>query len=182
MNWYSIFWKYWSWVAFLPMLACCLYRMFTQKDLRNLKKQPDREFYVDWAFEFLLSPGLFYYTIDSLYIILQYENYSWCNLGYLSHHVLTLAGARATLTVPYYPWTLIAPFVIHCMLIMFPYISILNYIYLGIIFNNFRILLSDPWRNFAQYRWVLYIGISLVLIPFPILWLNSCKNDMQNVN
>jgi len=181
MNWYSVFWRYWAWVAFEPMLLCGIYRFFTQEDCSKYKSSPPKSYKLDHIFRLLLSPGLFYYTLDSIYILWQYDRMSPCNFSYVFHHVVTLAGARSCLTLPYFPWHLILPFACHNLLIMFPYASWLNYIYLVLILNNFYKNNCEPWYNWAQYRFINYVGYTLLAGPIFMLWYFGCKNDMTNV-
>lgn len=179
MLFHSSLWVTWSWISSLPMIVCTVYRYYTQEPFK--KKAPER-YYTDDVFRGLLFPGLFYYTIDSVNILLAYKKASWCSISYLVHHIITLAGAKTTLTLNHYPWFIMAPFAVHTVLIMFPTYTYLNYFYLLIIFFCLYGLRQNPWKNIKEYNWAFIVCVSLVCGPLVMLWLNGCKNDSETFN
>ena len=176
MNFHEVLWTNWSWISSIPLVCCTVFRFFTQDPC--LKEKPKR-FYVDDVFRFLLFPGLFYYSLDSVKLMLDYEEATWCSLSYLVHHIVTLAGARTTLTLDHYPWFIMAPFAMHTILLIFPHYTMLNYVYLAVIFLCFHGLLQKPWKDIDSYRWALKTSICLVIGPLVMLWCNECKNTMR---
>lgn len=180
MNWYSALWYWYNIVIFGPFAVMLL--------IRCLKNDPyDKwmgsmpSYKIDTCFRVLLFPASLYYLMDSIYLVLQWELMSWCNLSYLIHHLFTLSGAYETLIVPYYPWFMIAPFTVHSLLITFPSQKLLNYVYLVAILSAFYNLNRKPWSVQYLYRRALHTGYILLVIPIHMLWWFDCNNDMKNV-
>ena len=70
MQLYSELWMNWSWISCIPLTLCTIYRFATQETFINEKP---KKYYLDDIFRMLLSPGLFYYTIDSIVLLQNYE-------------------------------------------------------------------------------------------------------------
>ena len=95
------------------------------------------------------------------------------------HHIFTLAGAKATLTIDHYPWFFMAPFTMHAILLIVPLWTILNYLYLVIIIVCLYKLRQDPWKNISAYIWQFYVGLGIAFVPLVMLWWNGCKNTQE---
>ena len=132
MNLNSRIWLMWTWMTFIPLMMCFLYRYLTREISKHAQYPSDN---IDFAIRIILFPALFYYIIDSFYLIYQIDKFGWCNFAFLLHHILTLAGFKASLTVVHFPWFFLAGFPCHSLLIMFPYQMELNYLYLAVILN-----------------------------------------------
>jgi len=180
MNWYSAIWHWYSIVVFFPFALLALIR-YLKKDPYDKWMGTMPSFLIDNIFRTILFPASFYYITDSIYLVKQWERMSMCNLAYLIHHVVAMSGSVETLTLPYYPWFLLLPFAVHSLLIIFPYQTWLNYIYLVAILNMFYRTNMKPWSGIYKYRRVLYTGYTLLAVPIIMLWWFGCKNDMQNV-
>ena len=178
MNWNSRFWLEWNWVIFLPLTVCLIYRLLTRPSYKKLIKSSDS---IDTICRILLFPALMYYVLDSIYLLYHIELYGWCNLAFFTHHIFTLAGFKASLTVPHYPWFFLATFPSHALLIMFPYLTELNYLYLGVILNFLYTARKDPWRYDEKFSWIFWVASSLLVTALPLLWMFECKNDMENI-
>lgn len=179
MNLNSKIWYAWNWFSFLPLLACLIYRYFTRVDYKKVGVKSDT---VDTLCRLLLFPSIFYYVIDSLLIMWQIYSITGCNFSFWLHHVITLAGFRESMTVTHYPWFFLAAFPCHCLLIMFPDYTDLNYLYLAIILYCMYSLRQEPWKFDVKFRWIFKVILALLLGPLVLLWLFECKNDMQNVD
>jgi len=158
------------------MAICSIIRYFTQEDFE--KSYPICHF-LDNIFRVLLFPDLIYYSIDTFIILASIDGFSWCDFGYLFHHIVTLAGAHATLTLIHFPEFMMIPFTMHNFLLMFPKLTFLNYFYLLLIFRNFFGLIRKPYNEIASYRYELGISLTLVSGPLLVLWWNSCSNSMD---
>lgn len=178
MNWNSEFWLAWNWFTFFPLVICVVYRFLTRVDY---SKGGVTCYTLDTVCRFLLAPSLIYYTIDSFELVYKYHLFGWCNFGFLLHHIVTLAGYRASITLTHYPWFFLAAFPCHCLLIMFPYHTDLNYLYLAIILNCLYNFTKDPWKNDEKCKWITLVVLTLLAGPIVILWLFECKNDMMNL-
>lgn len=175
MNWNSLFWWFWNHIALIPLTVCTFHRFFnTDKTLKP--------YIVDTIVRTCLFPSVIYYIFDTISILTQAHRFNWCNFGYLMHHIISLFGFREIITLPIFPWFLSAPFALHCLLIMFPEISKLNYIYFGLMLYCMYRLSLQPWRGIRNYYWLLKILTLVMLGPCIILWLNKCKNNMLNVD
>ena len=166
-------WLAWAWVSVLPMLGCLLFRYCTEE---VFKTEEIKSYRTDLLFRILLLPGMFYYLADSFLLLADYQNFNWCSFSFIFHHTVTLAGAKSTLTLPYYPWFLMAPFTFHTFLLIYPDITDLNYIYLLTILICFKHLLEDPWISIKSYSWALKVSACLACGPLVFLWWNSCSN------
>ncbi|OMJ80071.1 hypothetical protein SteCoe_19761 [Stentor coeruleus] len=171
-------WVTWSWICFLPMSICSVFRYITQE---NFKVEPGKGYFVDEVFRWLLFPGLFHYICDTINLIINLQHMSWCSFGFLLHHIITLAGAKTTLTLKYYPWFMMAPFAAHTLLLVIPQYGFLNYIYLGFIICCFYGLRREPWKHIAVYQWEFTVSMSLVCGPLIVLWLNECDNSQDSL-
>jgi hypothetical protein len=175
MNLVSLFWWAWNHIAFIPLLICTLIRIF--KPSKRMSLYP-----VDWAVRCLLGPSIVYYVLDSILILYQSYNLGWCNFAYLMHHLISLTAYREIISLPTYPWFLIIPFTNHCLMLMFPHKSWLNYVYFVLMINCLVRLRRGPWRHMEKYYWLFKIMLLVILGPCVILWLNKCKNNMNNVD
>ena len=178
MNWNSKFWLEWCWFTFLPLTICVIHRFLTQE---NYKKKGLKSYTLDLITRILLFPSIIYYVVDSILILYQYNSFSSCNLGFLLHHIITLAGFKASLTIQTYPWFFLIVFPCHCLLIMFPFIFELNILYCGLAFYCVYRFLEKPWKDNKNAQWIIKIIIALMLCPIPILGIFDCKNDLSNV-
>ena len=179
MNWYSAIWYWYSILIFCPFALMTLIRYWKKDPYDIWMGIPS--YFIDTCFRVGLFPASFYYVTDSIYTVIQWERMNMCNLAYVLHHVITMSGSIETLTLPYYRWFVISPFAVHSLLIMFPYKTWLNYVYLGSILTMFYNLNQKPWSPQYRYRRVLHTAYLLVAIPIIMLWWYECKNDMQNV-
>lgn len=180
MNWYSELWLLWSFYSFFPLLGLTLYRIRYQDSYFALNEKSLKTYKVDYLFRLLLVPAVMYYVLDVCYILIQYQTFSSCNFAFLCHHLVTLAGTKTAFTTVYYPWFFMAPFMWHCLLIVYPYESLLNYPYLIIVLTNAYGMFQKPWKDIKSYRNINLIGFSLIPC-LALIWLFDCKNDMQNV-
>jgi hypothetical protein len=176
MNWYSTFWLYWSYSAFLPGLLCSW--------LRSREPQPkqlDRSRGVDTAFRMMMVPALFYYITDSVYIAVQVDNWGDCNFSYLVHHLLTLTAAKHHLSIVHYPWFVMLLFPLHCLLLMFPHTKWLGYVYvLAILYMIWR-LGKAPWKQDRNLQVLRLVAGVVLAVALPLLLHYECKNTMENV-
>lgn len=177
MNWYSIFWFYWSYIGFLPMLLCCILRWREPEPKKIVKRG-----LVDEAFCLMMLPAIFYYALDSIYIICEPQHWNPCNMSYLVHHLITLSGVKHHLAIVTYPWFLMVPFTFHCLLLIFPEIQLLTYLYVVVIVYAIWRLTTAPWNTDSNLQFVKLNGIGLLGIALPMLWYFGCKNTMDNVS
>ena len=175
MNWISSFWWSWNLIAFIPLAICTFIRFF--RPSTKLSEYP-----LDFAVRLLFGPSVIYYVLDSLVIIYQIHKLGWCNFAYLLHHLASLTAYKEMMTLPTYPWFLIIPFTNHCLMLIFPNVSLLNYIYFALMINCLYRLSQDPWRRMEKYYWVFKNMKIVILGPCVVLWLNKCKNNMNNVD
>jgi hypothetical protein len=174
MNLVSFFWWTWNHIAFLPLALCTTIRI-----MRPSKQMSESR--LDWTVRLLLGPSLIYYTLDTIAIINQIHKFGWCNFAYLLHHVISLTAYREIMTLPTYPWFLIIPFTNHCLMLMFPNESWLNYVYFALMIHCLFRLRQDPWRKIEKYYWLFKIMLLVIMGPCILLWMNKCKNNMNNV-
>lgn len=176
MNLISTFWWAWNCLAFIPLMSCSITRfLYTEK-------QQKKSYILDHVVRVCIFPSLIYYFIDSFNILTQWHRMGWCNLAYLLHHIFCLLGFREIITLTIYPWFLIIPFALHCVLLMFPLMTQFNYIYFGLMVNCIYRLFLKPWRDKPDYFWVGKLMAIVMLGPCVMLWLNKCKNTMTNVD
>lgn len=175
MNWISLFWWAWNHLGFIPMTVCTIHRFFFP--------DPKAAFFpLDTVAKFLMFPAVIYYVLDSISIIVQYQRFGWCNFGYLGHHLITLTAFKDMMCLSYYPWFLIIPFTMHCVLLMFPEVSFFNTIYFFLMVNCIVRLCREPWKSRERYYWVGKIMCAVMFGPCMVLYLNKCKNTMNNVD
>lgn len=170
-------WMNWSWISFTPMAICSVIRYFTQENYEN---SYPKCYFLDNIFRVMLFPTLIYYIIDTIVILTSMNEFTGCDFGYLFHHLVTIAGSKTILTLVHFPEFMMIPFTMHNVLLMFPKVTIFNYLYLALIFRNFFGLVSKPYKNIGSYRYELWISLTLVCGPLPILWWNKCSNSMDN--
>ena len=180
MNWYSTIWYWYCWVSFIPMAGCLVYRLRNQDYYYNYQIAP-KSYKIDYWFQLMLVPMIAYYILDAAYLVAQHQNMDSCNFGFLFHHLVTLVGSKTILTIPHFPWFLIAPFTLHNLLVMLPYQTWLNYLYLVSLLMHLYGMLQEPWIKMASYRLILYVGLGITAGPVVVLWWFECKNDMENV-
>ncbi|OMJ81649.1 hypothetical protein SteCoe_17867 [Stentor coeruleus] len=178
MNWNSQFWLAWNWFTCIPLIICVLYRFFTREDYVKVGL---KTYTLDYIARLMIVPAVIYYLIDSYHLLSQPGKLDWCNFAFLFHHVVTMGGFRASLTIPHFPWFFLACFASHCLLIMFPYQTNLNYIYLLVLLTCFYGLMQPPFKYQKLYKEILYVAGLLVIGPIIMLWWFECKNDMLNV-
>lgn len=179
MNWNSTLWYWYSALSFLPFLAFTLYRFRNQYEYTKFQGSFPT-YSLDTIYRTMILPGFFYYLIDSIYIILLYDRMDTCNLAFLIHHLITLSGFYEMFTLPYYPWFIIAPVMVHDLLITFPYALWLNYFYLAAVIAMFYGIRNEPWNKQFKYRRVQITGYMLLGCPILMLWWYECNNDMVN--
>lgn len=178
MHWNSEFWLAWNWFIVIPLLVCTFYRYYTQDDYLKARLNT---YTLDIICRILLAPAIIYYLVDMYLIAIQPEKYGWCNLAFFLHHVVTMVGFYPTFKIPHFPWFFIICFAIHCLLIMFPYHTDLNYLYLAVILICMKKLTERPWSDYGIYKMILYVAIALLACPIIMLWWFECKNDMLNI-
>ncbi|CAG9332491.1 unnamed protein product [Blepharisma stoltei] len=180
MNWYSTIWYWWSFYSFIPLVLLTLYRLRIQESVFTLNEKALKSYTIDTIFRVLLSPMIFYYSLDSIYILMQYDRLDACNFSFLAHHLITLAGLPTAMSLPYYPWFAMAPVTWHGLLIVYPHETWLNYPYLAILLLMAYGINQKPWKDLPIYQSLGKYGLAL-LPTLAGLWLFSCKNDMANV-
>lgn len=179
MNWYSTLWYWYSALSFIPFLAFTVYR-FRYQDEYSKFQGSFPTYTMDTVYRIMLAPAIAYYILDSITIIMLYHRMDMCNLAFLIHHLFTLSGAYEMLSLPYYPWFIIAPMTVHDLLITFPDDLWLNYVYLAAVLALFYGIRQKPWQQQFKYRRVEMTGYMLLVCPIFMLWLFECKNDMMN--
>jgi hypothetical protein len=178
MHWNSQFWYSWNWFIVFPLTFCTIYRFFTQEDN---KRGVINTYTIDYICRILLAPAVIYYIIDMYLLLSQPDKFGWCNLAFFLHHVVTVAGFYPTFTIPQFPWFYMICFACHCLLIMFPYHTDLNYLYLAVILNCMKRLVEEPYVHLNLFQMILKVILVLLACPIVMLWWFECKNDMLNI-
>ena len=178
MHWNSEFWYSWNWFIVIPLTFCVGYRYFTQEEY---KRGELNTYTLDIVCIILLAPAVLYYLVDMYLLASQPDKYDWCNFAFFLHHVVTMVGFYPTFTIPHFPWFFTACFACHCLLIMLPYYTNLNYLYLAVILYCMKRLTEEPWVNYRNYRMLFQVAIALLGCPIIMLWWFECKNDMLNI-
>mmetsp|Transcript_13691 Transcript_13691/g.25827 ORF Transcript_13691/g.25827 Transcript_13691/m.25827 type:complete len:178 (-) Transcript_13691:3419-3952(-) len=176
MNWYSSLWLYWSYIGFFPMLLCSFLR-FREPEPKKFVSRG----LIDKAFCLMMLPALCYYILDTVYIILQPQNWGGCNFSYLTHHLITLAAAKQHLSILHYPSCVMLPFALHCLLLVFPSIKWLGYLYFADVLYMIWRLGQAPWKDDWKLKVIRADAVGLLVIALPLLWYFGCKNNMENV-
>lgn len=183
MNWYSKLFLIVSWLCSLPLMHFTWRRLRKPGNYDSFSRNLPVPSQIDYFIKAVLIVYTFYYVCDSFVLaFLIYRNFDMCNSAFLFHHLVTLAGLPFALSFPHYPWFVIGPTGFHCFLVMFPYLSWLNYGYLFFMVFCMFGLQSKPWYNHSRYRGLLHAGYALIVGPLVTLWLFSCKNDMENTD
>ena len=164
---------------FPPLMVCLLCRGLNTYDY---SKGSPRSTNLDTIIRFLLIPSVIYYTVDSFFLLYNQEVFGWCNFAFFLHHIITLAGYKASVTMAHFPWFFLAAFPCHCLLIMFPYHTELNYLYLVVILNCLYSFTIHPWKINEKCQWIFKTAWGLLLGPIFLLWWYECKNDMKNLD
>jgi hypothetical protein len=169
-------WATWSWIAFVPMLVCSVIRVVTRERFDDGKL---KTYFLDEVFRVFLFPGLLYYSVDLVMNFLEWEPGNHCAIGYIFHHVVTLAGAHSTLTMDYYPYFMMIPFTSHNLLLMMPQYGIFSAVYIACISLWFYCFWDGPWKRIWKYQWNFGISVSLVCGPLLTLWMLGCSNVIR---
>ena len=182
MNWYSyIFWLY-SWLSVVPWVFIVYYRFRYPVNYDAFIKTYPKSYTLDVCMHFFVTPFVFYYVCDSVFILFYMPEISACNWSYFCHHIIALVGARYMCFLPHYPWFILLPFGWHSLLLMFPGVSFLKYGYLFTLILMFMGLNTKPWNLYSIYRGYTYTGYVLVAVPLVMLWWNNCSNNMANTD
>ena len=163
-----------------PPLMVCLFCRIT--NTIHYSKGVPHATNLDTIIRFLLIPSVIYYTVDSFLLLYNYQNFGWCNFAFFLHHIITLAGYKASVSLSHFPWFFLAVFPCHSLLIMFPYNTELNYAYLIIILNCLYSFTTHPWKICEKCQWIFKTAWALIIGPIIMLWWCECKNDMKDID
>jgi hypothetical protein len=170
-----------SWLSALPLMYFTWSRLRSPGNYDLYCKQLPASGWMDYCMKAVAIFYTTYYVADSVTLCcLLYNDFQICDLAFLSHHIVSIAGAPFVLSFPHYPWFVIGPLGFHCFLVMFPYQTWLNYIYLLFLLSSVVGLQTKPWYNYTRFRGLLYCGYVLTAGPIVMLWLFDCKNNMDN--
>ncbi len=104
--------------------------------------------WIDYYWKFYLIVALWYYIMDSWYLIMNYslwEVESRCYLGMVLHHIASAHGIIPAFSITYYPWFFTYIFAFHCYLITWPYNKLLHIPYSIGLFHFLYKLFTRPF-------------------------------------
>lgn len=146
MNWYSAGWYYFNVIMCLPIFLLSFYRLRYQAPHSLIPDKVKLDF-ADYGYKFAVGVSLSYYTIDSFYLTYRQDIMDWCNFSFLIHHLVTLSGGYEMFNLPHYPWYIIMTWGVHSLLLLFPHITNLNYVYLAIMLTVLYGLNNEPYNK-----------------------------------
>jgi hypothetical protein len=182
MNWYSQIWYLWNVLAVVPFFYFAYKRLKNQLNWDEYGTRRFPSFPMDSYIRIAMIASPSYYLLDTFTLLYLYDQFDICNLAFLIHHLITLWGSWAMLTLPYYPWFIVGTVAFHSILILFPQYLFLNYGYLMFMFCMIYGLNIKPWNQYADYRRVLHTVYALIAVPIIMLWALECPNNMENTH
>jgi hypothetical protein len=121
----------------------------------------------------------FYYFLDAAITIYR-GNLIACNWAFLLHHLTSLIFLPILIKQTYYPWHCCAVPCMHALLLVFPEMSSLNYVYIIIcIFYHYGIN-QEPFCKMKNYR-ILNFGTWILELFLVLLWAFGCKNTFESI-
>jgi len=168
-------WLYYQALVLYPMAAITIYRFFRQipnEEYYDLKKEIPSSYLDEFCRVFIIIGSLYYFVSG---ILLVPNIKSPCQLFSLLHHMVSVYGSRHWYNVTYYPWFMYAPLTFHSLLVVYPNLGLLNYIYLMLLIIWYYALGQKPYKCREGYQKVQSCGL-LLLPVILLLWLFSCDN------
>lgn len=174
-----IWWSY-SLVSMIPLCILSIYKLVKPRhvhkhnDITPLKRSMQDKI----ALLFLFW-GPIYYIFDSI-LALFIGNFDSCSFSFFLHHLISWIFLPAVILQSYYPWFICLVPSIHALLLIFPEIEWLNYIYLAVCFLYQYGLYQEPYKNMKKYKF-LQIGTWILEVVLVMLWMFGCKNTFDSL-
>ena len=170
-------WWLYSMFSLLPLLVLSLYKLIhpIKSHLYN-DKHPFPHLFEDKIARLFLFWGLIYYIFDVILTALIGE-YDSCGTSFFLHHIVSIIFLPAVIFQNHYPWFLCFVPGFHAVLLAFPHVEWLNYIYLTACFLYQYGLYQEPFRKMKKYKF-LQVGTWILEMTLVMLWWFDCKNTL----
>ncbi len=170
-------WIYGQILIALPLLTILVMKYREQK---GHVQPPRRVGWANWTIYGMFFYATWYYVSDTLLYLIDGRDWETCRYGSLLHHLVSMTGSPLFLAYTDYPWFVVGPIFMHAMLMAFPLVTWLNYVYLAFVFAchyglGHKHLQSHPTS--LLLRTVAIKGFYLAVVT---LWYLDCKNTIQD--
>lgn len=174
----SYIWWVYSMVSFFPLLFLSVYKLLNPINIHKYNDHnPFPRHFQDKLARVFLFWGIIYYFFD-VFLSLLIQNFSNCGISFFVHHGISLVFLPAAIFQNYYPWYICLVPCIHALLMVFPEVDWLNYIYLAGCGLYQYGLYQEPYKNMRKYK-ILQMGTWLLELSLVMLWAFGCKNTFE---
>jgi len=171
----DVWWLY-SLISLFPLLALSFYKLAYPIPLHNYNdRNPFPHLLQDKIARIFLCWGPIYYIFDMISAILI-GNFDACVVSYFAHHVVSIIFLPTVILQNHYPWFLCLVPGLHAVLMMFPRVFGVDYIYmLGCALYQYG-LYQEPFGKMKSYKF-LQIGTWILEVTLAMLWGFGCKES-----
>lgn len=176
----DLIWWIYSMITIAPLLIITIYKLCNPAHQHLYSdRNPFPHLVEDKIARVFLFYAPLYYVLDAI-INLWRGDLTSCNWAFLLHHLTSLFFLPILIKQTYYPWHCCAVPCMHAILLAFPEMSILNYVYIVIcIFYHYGIN-QEPFCHMKSFR-KLNFGTWILEGFLVMLWALGCKNTFENV-
>jgi hypothetical protein len=172
----NAFWYLFQFTTFLPMILITLIRLYQSLTLKDEIEESKFINKSTWIDILLKIYSIFWFITYSIKIFINfYHLHDRCRFILNLHHIVTIHGGFNFIKCKHFAWFIILPLAFHAILLIFPEIMLMNYLYFLSVTISFFMSMMKPYygkETYDNFR-NFVIRLSIVLL---IWWFIDCNN------